>query len=203
MNIRRSGLALISLPVLVVLAACGGNGSMGGMSGMDSTAMPMMDNTTMPEMNHAGMAMTEVQFIDGMIVHHQGAITMASEALTQTTRPEVKQLAAAIVMAQDPEITQLQGWRTAWYANEAQTDSKMMESMGMGTMMIMPDATKDFDQRFLESMIMHHKGAIQMAEHIKTTATHPELRTFTEKVISDQTAEITQMEGWLKEWGTK
>jgi uncharacterized protein (DUF305 family) len=40
---------------------------------------------------------------------------------------------------------------------------------------------KDFDQRFLESMISHHKGAVLMAETIKATATHPELRTFAEK----------------------
>ena len=146
------------------------------------------------------MTLTDVQFIDGMIVHHQGAITMATEATTAASRPEVKQLAATIVTTQDPEITQLQGWRTQWYANEAQTTATMLESMGMGNMMIAHDPAKDFDQRFLEAMIAHHRGAVQMAETIKATATHPEIRTFAEKVITDQTAEITQMEGWIKEW---
>lgn len=211
MNTRRRGLALVSLLVLVVLAACGGNDSMDGMSGMDSTAMPMMDstampmmdNTTMPGMNHGGMAMTEVQFIDGMIVHHQGAITMASEALTQATRPEVKDLAQKIVDAQQPEIEQLQGWRRTWFANEPATDAAMFATMGMGAMTVAADPAKPYDERFLTAMIAHHRGAIQMAETIKGTATHAEITAFATKVITDQTAEITTMETWLKEWGTK
>lgn len=203
---------LVAGILLLSLAACGNDGSMehttaptsaSGTTGIATAQPTMTAGGSAPGMNHGGMSMTEAQFIDGMIAHHQGAITMATEATTAATRPEVKQLAQTIVAAQDPEIKQLQGWRTQWYPNEAQTDATMMESMGMGDMMIAQDASKDFDQRFLEAMISHHQGAVQMAETIKGTATHPELRTFAEKVITDQTAEITQMESWLREWYTK
>ena len=245
MNKRIGLLTLVSLLVLATLAACGGNSSMDGMSGMNGTVMPMMNSTAMPMMNGTAMpmmngtampmmngtampmmdqggmpmmngtampmmdqggmpmAMTEVQFIDGMIVHHQGAITMASEAVAQATRPEVKDLAQKIVAAQQPEITQLQTWRTAWYPNEPATDAAMLATMGMGDMAMEPDSTKPYDERFLIAMIAHHRGAVQMAEMIKGTATHAELTAFAEKVITDQTAEITTMETWLKEWGTK
>ena len=171
----------------------------GSMPGMDHGTMPMTDTGSMPGMDHGAMAaLNEVQFIDGMIVHHQGAITMASTALTQTKRPEVKQLAEAIVKAQDPEIKQLQTWRSQWYPTEAATDPGLLAGMGMGDMDIGLDPTKEFDQRFLEAMISHHQGAIAMAKALQ--ATHPELQAFADKVITDQTAEIEQMQQWLKEW---
>lgn len=211
-------LVLVGILMLALLTACGGNTTGGSMSGMDHGAMPMgtgtpmamMDSTAMPMptmpmtdtmgmpgMDHGAMTMTEVQFLDGMVVHHQGAVTMATEALTKATRPEVKALAQAIVDAQGPEIAQLQEWRGAWYPNEPATDQTMMDMMGMGDMTVAPGDPATYDQRFLTAMISHHRGAIQMAEAIKTTATHPELKAFAEKVITDQTAEIATMEKLL------
>ncbi len=213
----RPFLALVGALFLAILAACGGNDATGGMNGLDHSPMPMMDGTAMPMttmpmsdtmgmpgMDHGSMpmTMTEVQFIDGMIVHHQGAVTMATEALAQAPRPEVKALAQTIVDAQQPEIEQLQAWRRAWYASAPATDAAMLAAMGMGDLLIAPGESATYDQRFLTAMISHHRGAIQMAEAVKATATHAELKAFADKVITDQTAEITTMETWLKEWGT-
>ncbi len=209
----RRPLIVATILALTLLTACGG-----AMSGIDHTEMPlgtgtplaMMDSTPMPipampastttgmpDMNHGAMSMTEVQFLDGMVVHHQGAVTMATEALTQATRPEVKALAQAIVDAQGPEIAQLQVWRGAWYPDEPPTDQAMLDMMGMGDMTVAPGDPATYDQRFLTAMISHHRGAIQMAEAIKATATHTELKTFAEKVITDQMAEIATMEKLL------
>lgn len=57
----------------------------------------------------------DAEFIDSMIVHHQGAIDMANAVLAQSQRPELVQLATAIIIAQTSEIAQMQEWRTAWY----------------------------------------------------------------------------------------
>ncbi len=54
-------------------------------------------------------------FIDGMIPHHEGAITMAKAMLPATQRPEIKDLANQIITAQEGEISQMQEWRAAWY----------------------------------------------------------------------------------------
>ncbi len=54
-------------------------------------------------------------FIDGMIPHHEGAITMAKAVLATTQRPEIKNLANQIITAQEEEISQMREWRTAWY----------------------------------------------------------------------------------------
>ena len=57
----------------------------------------------------------DLRFINAMIPHHQGAVTMAEDALSKSKRPEIKQLAQEIVKAQEAEIEQMQEWRQAWY----------------------------------------------------------------------------------------
>ncbi|EKF05287.1 hypothetical protein FDUTEX481_01458 [Tolypothrix sp. PCC 7601] len=57
----------------------------------------------------------DLRFIDAMIPHHEGAVTMAKDALQKTKRPEMKKLAQAIIKAQDAEINQMKQWRKAWY----------------------------------------------------------------------------------------
>jgi uncharacterized protein (DUF305 family) len=54
-------------------------------------------------------------FIDGMIPHHEGEITMAKAGLPATQRPEIKDLANQIITAQEGEISQMREWRAAWY----------------------------------------------------------------------------------------
>ena len=60
----------------------------------------------------------------------------------------------------------------------------------------------DLDRAFLEWMIPHHQGAIDMAEFL-VDAKHPELQKMWEEIIKTQQAEIDQMNQWLKQWGYK
>ena len=64
-----------------------------------------------------GAADTEfdLRFINGMIPHHEGAVTMAKEVLGKTKRPEIKQMAKEIITSQQAEIKQMKAWRKAWY----------------------------------------------------------------------------------------
>ena len=138
----------------------------------------------------------DAAFIDGMIEHHQGAIDMAEMALEQTEHEEIRAMAEAIIAAQTGEIEQMQSWRSAWYPDLAPTGGMEME---MGEMTISDDASKPFDQRFIEAMISHHEGAIHMAEMALEQAEHEEIRTLAQAVITAQQAEIEQMHGWLEE----
>lgn len=56
------------------------------------------------------------------------------------------------------------------------------------------------DAAFLEGMIVHHQGAIEMAQIVAKSTKRPELKQMANDIISAQTAEITTMQGWLKEW---
>ncbi|MBD2195884.1 MULTISPECIES: DUF305 domain-containing protein [Calothrix] len=57
----------------------------------------------------------DLRFINAMIPHHEGAVTMAQDALQKSQRAEIKNLAQAIIKAQDTEIKQMKQWRQAWY----------------------------------------------------------------------------------------
>ncbi len=202
-----------TLFVSLVLTACGASGAegTGTMAGMDHTPMPMatagaqgmtdgmmgMDHGTMPMGTATADLPYDARFIDSMIVHHQGAIAMANDALQQGERSEIKDLAATIINAQEAEIAQMRAWRTLWYPDLADTGGM---GMSMGEMMIRTDASTPFDQRFLEAMIPHHQGAIDMAKDAQQTAEHQELKTLADTIIADQEREIAQMQQWLKDW---
>ena len=58
-----------------------------------------------------------------------------------------------------------------------------------------------FDKAFLEMMIPHHQGAIDMAELVLQNAKHDELKAMARAIISAQQAEIDQMHQWMSDWG--
>lgn len=171
--------------VILILAACGA-ASAEDMSGKEHD---------MSKMDEAGPY--DALFIDSMIMHHQGAIEMANQALEEATKPEIKAMAEAIIKAQEAEIAQMQEWRKNWYADLAPTTGMGMD---MGTMEISSDSSKPFDQRFIEAMIPHHEGAIAMAKDAQQKAEHQEIKTLSGEIITAQEGEITQMQQWLKDW---
>jgi uncharacterized protein (DUF305 family) len=57
----------------------------------------------------------DLRFMNAMLPHHEGALTMAKEAVEKSARPEIKQLAQAILSSQQQEIDQMKQWRKDWY----------------------------------------------------------------------------------------
>jgi len=80
-------------------------GMMDAMKGMDMTKMKAVSGNAF-----------DLMFIDMMTQHHQGAVTMAREALTKAEHPEIKKLGQQIIDAQEKEIAQMSKWKTAWGA---------------------------------------------------------------------------------------
>lgn len=60
---------------------------------------------------------------------------------------------------------------------------------------------EDFDRAFIEQMISHHEGAIDMAELAKQYAFHDEIKNLADDIISAQTSEINMMKQWQGRWG--
>lgn len=56
------------------------------------------------------------EFLEGMILHHQGAIEMSKALIAGTKRPELVQLGNSIITAQTKEIQTMQQWQKAWFA---------------------------------------------------------------------------------------
>jgi uncharacterized protein (DUF305 family) len=154
----------------------------------------------------------DLRFIDSMVMHHQGAVNMAEEALQKSQRPEMKKLAQDIIAAQKQEIAQMKQWRTTWYPNADQTP--MAWSAEMGHMMAMSEdmeqsmmmsmdlgsADADFDRRFIDAMIPHHEGALVMAKDALSKTKRPEIEKLSQDILSSQQQEIEQMKQWRKDW---
>jgi uncharacterized protein (DUF305 family) len=190
------------------------------MPGMDHGSMSPSPGMSTPGMNHGSMNMSlgpkdenfDLRFLDGMTPHHEGAVVMAQEALQKSQRPEIKQLAQAIIDAQQKEIAQMQQWRTAWYPNasaelvmydqQMKKDMPMSDSMRSSMMMNgnLGAADDQFDLRFLNAMLPHHEGALVMAKEALQKSDRPEIKKLAQDIISSQQQEIAQMQQWKKAW---
>ena len=58
----------------------------------------------------------------------------------------------------------------------------------------------DFDKAFLQGMIVHHEGALNMAEAGVRNGSHPEIQALAREIIQNEKPEKDQMEEWLKQW---
>lgn len=176
--------------------------------------MPMGDGTStsiavdIPD--GAEFNATDVAFAQGMIPHHAQAIVMADMALVMSDDAEIIALAEQIEAAQQPEIDQMVAWLTEWGQTVPDPEVSMDENMShAGEMMMsgmmseadmsrLSDATgDDFDRMFAEMMILHHEGAIEMAEQALAGGKYQPLRDLAQAVITTQHAEIDQMNDLL------
>lgn len=78
--------------------------------------------------------------------------------------------------------------------------STMMQGMKSG---LSGKTGDDFDKAFLSEMIIHHQGAVMMAQAVLTTSHRPELLKLANDIIAAQTKEIDMMQMWQKTWFTK
>ena len=138
-------------------------------------------------------------FIDAMIPHHQAAVDMARQALSQAEHEEIRVLAQSILTSQQAEIDQMKAWRETWYPGLART-SGGDDAMKMEGMRLSDDAKVPFDERFIDAMIPHHESAVVMATRAKTEAEHAELEDLAVRIVSAQQAEIESMKRWRAEW---
>ena len=174
------------------------NGGMGSMMGDGMGSGGMMGSFDEDKL-------FDLQFIDQMTMHHEGAIMSSEHMISDSKRPELRKLADNIEESQSGQIDQMQEWRDEWYPDAGQTSGMpagmmegMMEGMMGGSMqeMMGGDAT---DEMFLRMMIPHHQMAVDMSEKALDEAEHPELENLARKIINEQTAEIELMKGYLEE----
>ena len=74
-------------------------------------------------------------------------------------------------------------------------------SMNHSAMQSAPNAAaQPYDLQFLDTMIAHHSGAVDMAKAATTKAENAELKAFADKIVADQNREITEMKKWREQW---
>ncbi len=150
----------------------------------------------------------DLRFIDEMIMHHRGAIMSAAGMIADSRRPELRDLARRIQASQKRQIQQMERWRKQWYPGAAAPMMGMggMKSMGegMGGMGMMGRGAmmggEHTDRMFLRMMIPHHQLALEMGQDALENAEHDELKGLARVIVDEQSAEIGEMEGYLKAW---
>ena len=185
--------------------------NMNGNNMMNNSSMNhngMMNHSDMKSSPNAASQPYDLQFIDTMTHHHQGALDMAKMAVEKTQNAELKAFAQKIIKDQEKEIAQMKDWREKWYAEKPQAMNMEMPGMNDSMKMMMGDGMKkmgaatgkDFDIHFLDMMTPHHAGAVTMAKEALTKAEHPEIKTLANQIIKAQEAEIKQMADWKAKW---
>ncbi|WP_345752573.1 DUF305 domain-containing protein [Microbacterium rhizophilus] len=187
------------LATALVLAGCSDTGG-SDMEGMDHGSSASSLPSASAEASDAVFNDADVTFAMEMVMHHQQAIEMSDTLLAKDgVHPDVVALAERVKAAQGPEIETMNQWLEDWGQNT--------EMGGMdhgGGMMSEEDmaALEEADGEtasslFLEQMIMHHQGAIDMAQTQVDNGQNPDAVALAQKIVEDQTAEITEMQELL------
>lgn len=200
-NVRRAiGLVLVVILAGAVAGACADDDT--GNRGVVPTSAAAGDSVTATP---AVVSDLDLNFIDSMVPHHEGAIQMAELALERAEHQEIRELAQAIISAQQDEITRMTAWRNEWFG--AAPPSGGMPGMGAMPGMVMHSGdmhmlmnANPFDKAFIDMMIVHHEAAIAMAQQILTTTQREEIRELANAIIAAQQKEIDDMRQWRAAW---
>jgi uncharacterized protein (DUF305 family) len=216
---RITTLTGLALAGALTLTACGGTDTDGG---TDTTSTPAASETeasptpTGTASDSPGEVSAEhndadVMFAQMMIPHHQQAVEMSEMLLAKTGIPaEVTDFAQQVIDAQGPEIDRMNTMLDTWGASAASEAEVEGMDHGSGTGSGMTGMMSDEDMRrldqaqgteaarlYLEQMIHHHEGAVEMAREQVETGQNPQAQALAQEVIDAQQAEITQMRTML------
>jgi len=191
--------------VLAVLLVCAG-GALAVVTGIGRPAVPTEGSV-------------DVGFARDMSTHHRQAVTMAGLARDRTDDDMVRTLAFDIETSQNNQVGMMQGWLQVWDV-PVNSAAELMAWMSGGdhamqmTGNLMPGmATNDelaelrglsgtdLDVRFLQLMIRHHQGGVQMASYAADHASEDAVRRLARSMVTMQSAEIAAMEQMIVDRG--
>ena len=168
----------------------------------------VIDSETAIAIANTSYTAADVDFMQGMIIHHYQAFLMSEMATSRTNNQTILDLAGRIDISQQDEISFMENW----LLDMGQTVPDPSKSnhmhhhkmMGMATpeqmqQLNQSDST-DFDRMYLNLMIKHHEGAIDMVDRLNEypgSAYDPQLYEFVSDLTNDQGVEIERMNGIL------
>lgn len=204
----RSGVIFAVFSIAIVGFGCSSHtASNTAQSDVDHSRMDHgdMDHSTMKSSPNASSAPYDLQFIDTMIAHHQGAVDMAKPCGARAEQAEIKKLCAEITASQQKEIDEMRSWRDKWFAGAAPALNMEMNGMtdsmkGMDMQKLARLKGNDHDLEFIRQMIPHHEGAVAMATEALQRATKDEIKKLAGAIAKAQETEIKQMKEWQTAW---
>ena len=152
----------------------------------------------------AGYNPDDVAFATNMIPHHQQAVDLSALVPDRSTNAELVALANQISAAQQPEINVMKVLLVQWnenpdansgHAGHGNTMQGMVDAATMTKLESLNGA--EFDKLWLESMISHHQGAIEMAKAEIANGDNVDAKNLAKDIVTTQEAEIGQMKQML------
>ena len=163
----------------------------------------VLDPSIASNIARASYVDADVNFLKGMVIHHQQALFMSRLAKKRTNNKTIIDLANRIDVSQEDEINFMESWlksREEIMPKMPHDHSAHMEMAGMATPLQLKSLenseSTDFDRLFLQLMIAHHDGALEMVEDLKKypgSANDPLLNEFVSDLVNDQGVEIERM----------
>jgi uncharacterized protein (DUF305 family) len=154
----------------------------------------------------------EAGFARDMKTHHAQAVQMALITRDRTTDETLKFLLTDMILTQQNQIGQMEGWLNVW-GLPLGSDQPAMAWMGHSTSGLMPGMATDeqiaqlstLPERemviqFMTLMIAHHQSAVEMANAILDRTSNDVVRHLAESIIKTQQGEINVMNEYLAEY---
>jgi uncharacterized protein (DUF305 family) len=145
----------------------------------------------------------DVDFVNLMIPHHQGAVDMARIELKYGSDPKVRDLAARIKAAQQPQIDQMTRWRLNHPVTQAGDDEGAKQALAAANAHMMAgmhhgsaatgSPPGEPDHQFIDMMSPHHQGAVEMGAAELKYGRDPEIRALAQAINEVQRREIAEM----------
>ncbi|MFC9966505.1 MULTISPECIES: DUF305 domain-containing protein [Nocardia] len=186
--------------VALVVAGCGDDGDSPTVQPPSTTPGVSVSSadTTAPA---ATFNDADVTFLQMMYPHHEQAVQMAQLVPSRSQDQQVIDLAAGIEAAQQPEMTQIQSLLASFGKPDPASGAMNHDMPGMMSPEQMSSleamSGPEFDKMWLQMMIDHHRGAVEMSQTEISSGTNPQAKQLAETIVAAQQQEITQMETLL------
>ncbi|MEO3759047.1 DUF305 domain-containing protein [Mycobacterium sp. B14F4] len=189
---------LAALAAALVLGSCSSSQSASDDQSGQHSDQPVISGAP------AGFNADDVAFANNMIPHHEQAVELSDLVPERTTDPEVKAIAEQISAAQEPEIRTMKVLLVQWNENPDAGSgheghhSTMQGMVDEATMTRLESLRgEEFDTLWLESMISHHQGAIEMARAEIANGDNVDAKRLAQTIVDTQQAEIGKMKQML------
>ncbi len=183
--------------------------AMPGNGGGAALSTPAGGQTSTPLFNEA-----DLLFVQHMIVHHEQAVVMSAMVPARTNRAPFIRFARYVQRAQAAEIDLMQSLLELAAARGLEIphhglhgDPPMAGMLSTAQMdALAASRGAEFERLWLEGMIVHHQGALDMSiiqqrQQLENARRPYAIGVLVEDILVEQRAEITKMRAWLSEWG--
>jgi uncharacterized protein (DUF305 family) len=217
---KRTMLRILAVPALAALVACAGSSAPSAaptpndsprivQPGAPGEAGRTYSVSQLDEVEGVAYTQADVHFLHSMIPHHAQALEMTALVRQHATTDAVRQMALRMEISQRDEIALMETWLRDHGEPVRMDGMDGMHATHLMPGMLTPEQLSelaeargvDFDRLFLEYMIQHHRGAVDMVYELFRTSGAGQESTvfkFAEEVDADQTMEIERMQRILE-----